>query len=307
MRLGYAPWKGTQLVAVVTDLTAFLDESGIQDDARFFVLAGYIGSPRQWSLFDEAWRQALTIVPGLESFHAQDFFGAKGPYRALEEEVKHRMLMALTRAVSSHRLFPFGAIIETPVFKSLSYGERRFLTGGLFSEDGRWVTSGAPNRPYFMAFQHCLSVAAKLTKPGKSVNFVFDRQDAYAPRALETFEQVRELMTPEEERKKIGGCAFLLEGEVTALQAADMLAHCWYQGATEAFNAIDAATPDAVRRLEVAARQRRHQAFHLLTDSKGTSHMHYFKEKEDFEGWLKHLPDDLRLRLHSSTGPSPRI
>jgi hypothetical protein len=307
MRLGYPPWKGTQLVAALTDLTAFLDESGIQNDARFCVLAGYIGSPRQWSLFDGAWRRALDIVPGLESFHAQDFFGAKGPYRDLAEEDKQRLLVALTGAVSSHRLFPFGAIIEAPVFKSFSYGERRFLTGGLFTEDGRWVTSGAPNRPYFMAFQHCLSAAAKLTKAGKRVNFVFDRQDAYAQRALETFEHVRELMTPEEECKKIGGCAFLLEGEVTALQAADMLAHCWYQGTTEAFNARDAGTPDAVRRLKVAAGQRRHQAFHLLTDSRGTSRMHFYKRGNDFEGWLKHLPEDIRLRLHNSTGPSRRI
>ena len=50
-------------------LDALFDESGIHDGAKLCVIAGFIGTAKQWARFEELWRPSAT-----PPFHAKEFF-----------------------------------------------------------------------------------------------------------------------------------------------------------------------------------------------------------------------------------------
>src|SRR5262245_6821218 len=211
------------------DLTAYLDESGIQAGARFAAVGGFIGSPRQWDLFDVAWHRALSVAPELQGFHAVDFFGQRGAYRTLGEPTRATISRGLFSALDSHRLTPFGVLLDLDVFNGLTHKTRRFLTGATIlshSQGDKWVDSGAPRKPFFGALAYCLMLAASLTKPGKKVHFVFDQQEQYSALALDQFAKIKKHVLVEG-AEKLGGCVFMDRNEASALQAADLLVHCW--------------------------------------------------------------------------------
>jgi hypothetical protein len=54
-------------------METYLDESGIHNDAKICVIAGYWGKPGAWEKFEIRWRRILASagVP-LEKFHALD-------------------------------------------------------------------------------------------------------------------------------------------------------------------------------------------------------------------------------------------
>jgi len=227
---GGVGWRATQYV-VAMDLTAYLDESGIHSGASHCALAGFIASPRQWRLFDVAWHKALSVAPDLPVFHASDFFGRSGPYRSLPDATRLELILGLCNAVTSHRLTPFGIIVDCEVFNRLSRDARRFITGGTIlldqsSRKWKWESSGAPNRPYFAVLNTALMLAANLAKPGKTVDFVFDQQETFAPLVLSEFAKTKALALVDGS-EKLGNCTFMDRKQTSALQAADLLAHCW--------------------------------------------------------------------------------
>src|SRR5262249_1642306 len=69
---------------------------------------------------------------------------------------------------------------------------------------------------------------AKMTKRGTKVQLIFDQQAEYAPRALELLTAIKNKLPPHA-RRKIGSCMFGDSKDVgPPLEAADLLAHCWY-------------------------------------------------------------------------------
>jgi hypothetical protein len=212
----------------ISTLEAYFDESGRHSGARCLVLAGYLGSPRQWLSFGEKWRKELGKV-GLSEFHATDFFAAEppAPYSALSHEERISLVVGLARCIHSHRINPLGANVEWSVFRGFTKGERRFLTSGTLA-GVKFKTSGAPSKPYFLLFQQCLVEAADKTKPGKVVHFVFDQQDEFSPFASTVFNSCKTLKFPAV-ADKMGSCTFDDRRKVGApLEAADFLVHCWY-------------------------------------------------------------------------------
>jgi hypothetical protein len=143
MGQGLVPWQRTELVAAVSvgTLSAFLDETGIHAGARWCAIAGFLGSPRQWTDFDQSWRRALAAIPGVSDFHAHDFFGGGTPYRTLSRSERRTFIDGLICAVVDHRIFPFGAMVDAEAFNARSSGERRFLTGA-----SRRLAALRPNR-----------------------------------------------------------------------------------------------------------------------------------------------------------------
>jgi len=213
----------------LSQLYGFFDESGIHGGARRCVLAGYIGSVRQGLLFEKAWLKVLSDF-NLPEFHAKKFFAAREePYRSLSSEEQRKLLDGLLGAIHQHGITPVAASVVKRDFEQLTQNERRFVTGGLVGGNGnyRWRTSGAPSKPYFLVFQWCIAKAVKLAKVGKVVQFIFDQQNEYAPLALQLFQEAKLLLSPEESAR-VGGCAFLSRLDAPPLQAADLLAHCWY-------------------------------------------------------------------------------
>src|SRR3972149_6354915 len=73
--LGRYPYnRGSHLIMTI-DLHAYADESGIEGDSLYCIVAGFVGSPRWWDKFNADWRAIINAAPDdVEEFHAKDFF-----------------------------------------------------------------------------------------------------------------------------------------------------------------------------------------------------------------------------------------
>jgi hypothetical protein len=133
------------------EIAACADESGIHDDASVCILAGYMASIGQWVAFDERWKRVLRKYDVLD-FHSKEFFpvdsrgkrvgryrkpdGSKASFGEWAEDLASAFIAELLGAISNTSIHPIGAMVDVPAFRGLTYGERKFLTGGIFSDGG---------------------------------------------------------------------------------------------------------------------------------------------------------------------------
>lgn len=215
---------------MVIDLFAYADESGIQDGATHCVVSGYIGSPRQWKILIRDWSDVLQ-QHGISEFHASPFFARKrvprkkNPYRDWSDQQAEQFLDKLISVINQRHLYPIGGAVDITAFNSFTVGERRFLTFGVF-KNSKWKSSGAPSRPYQLAFGTLLLEACEKASNSAKVHFVFD-QSKESPLAIQTFNQIKD-----GQRHKVwehlGSVTFADRRQTIGLQAADLLTHCWY-------------------------------------------------------------------------------
>jgi hypothetical protein len=212
-------------------LKAYFDESGIHDGANICVIAGYVGSLNEWRRFDALWGPYANAP----AFHAKSFFARddKGqrvsPYAGWSDEKARDYLARLLDSITSLKLDPVGALVDVQAFRQYSEDERRYMTGGSVTATGKWIHSGAPTKPYYVAFWKAVTSAIEvLNRDDWKVEFVFDRQHVLAPLALKLYARLaNELGEPYSPR--MGPATFESRHEAVGLQAADLLAYCWYQ------------------------------------------------------------------------------
>lgn len=211
------------IMATAITLRAYADESGIHDGAERCVIPGYFASPHKWLRFSKEWGRCLNEA--WPTFHAKDFFGRAG--RPLSRQAADLFLSDLLRVIERHDIYPFAGEVILTDWVALSYGERKYLTGAQLNNRGK-LHGGAPNRPYYPCFVNALIKVARTVRPGKIVEFVFDRQKHFAPLALELY-GLAEGTLPLGVRAKLRGCSFFGKEGLPPLQVADLLAHCLYK------------------------------------------------------------------------------
>jgi hypothetical protein len=147
---------------VVVDNYVFSDESGIHgEDAAYCVVSGYMGSRRQWKLFEREWASILR-KEHVPNFHSKEFFQPekrkrKPYYRNWSESRAEHFLKHLLDAIWARTIKPVGAAINVADFYARSEEERRVLTGGhprVLSDDDqvkhKGMTTGS-KEPYRLA------------------------------------------------------------------------------------------------------------------------------------------------------------
>jgi hypothetical protein len=220
---------------VAVELFVYADESGIHKQARYCVMGGYIGSPQQWARFGKDWRAALSSE-GVPDFHSKDFFAANrrnslACYKGWSARRRIAFVENLSMAIDRYRLTPVCGAINVSAFNALTYGERRFLTGGAYTRRGKWLSQGAPTRPYrFAAFQ-MIRDAIERAKDGTTVHFVFDQQTAFEGGMRQEFEDmIASGMGADKiiDTTKLGRLSHSTRQIDVPLQAADLFAHCWH-------------------------------------------------------------------------------
>jgi hypothetical protein len=112
----------------------------------------------------------------------------------------------------------------------LSVADRKWLTGAIYRPDkGRFTTTGAPSKPFFLGFGDCMTGACfQVRKPGWKVNIVWDRQNQFAGLATQLFQTGLRIGVPEM-KERLGELIFKDKAGVGGLQAADLLAHASYK------------------------------------------------------------------------------
>lgn len=232
---GYTPYGEDKyvlmLIGQMGGYKALFDESGIHDRAPICVVAGYIGSLSEWRRFDEAW-EPYSKDPG---FHAKSFFARDNqghrvpPYDSWDDERGQKYLGYLLESVTTLKLYPVGALVDVQAFRRYSKDERRLLTGGYATRSGKWKHSGAPTKPYYTVFIHAvLSALDRADRHDWKIHFVCDRQRQFAPLALKLYSRMKDDLEPIDS-DRMGAITFESRYEAIGLQAADLLAYCWYQ------------------------------------------------------------------------------
>ncbi|HEY8767484.1 MAG TPA: DUF3800 domain-containing protein [Dehalococcoidia bacterium] len=225
-------------------LYAFADESGIEGTGAYCIIAGYIGSPRQWDNLRHAW-QAVLVKYGVPEFKAIDVFQParwvhRPHFRDWSEARMQTFLGELLSIIDRRRIDPIGGALHVPAWNALTHNQRRFFTGGMLGTkaviyaDGsvrvtpKFKTSGAPSRPYMGVFQAFVGEALEKTPTGAVVNFVFDRQNVIESRAVETFHELfKNGQLPDELKAKLGDITYADSHREEPLQAADLYAYFW--------------------------------------------------------------------------------
>ena len=113
---GPYPYHDRKHLQVAVTLHDFFygDETGTGGDARYLVLGGYIGSPRQWGLFDAEWRKVLGKYH-VPAFHAIKFFqqaywqSRSSPYHGWSDEKGIAFLARLLEIIDFRTILPMAA------------------------------------------------------------------------------------------------------------------------------------------------------------------------------------------------------
>jgi hypothetical protein len=138
-----------------------------------------------------------------------------------------------TRSSHEHakgQITHIATVVDSQAFQALSHGERRFMTGAYYAgAKRRLTTTGAPSKPYFLAFMNNIMAATKFIRTaGEKVDFVFDRNPVLLGHAKQLHDAVFKYGLPEMQRR-VGQIDFALSRDSSALQAADLLTYCSYQ------------------------------------------------------------------------------
>ena len=214
-------------------IESYLDESGIHGDAKICVVAGYYGTHAAWRKFEGEWRVILRKY-GLEShgFHAKEFWGHKNgkrvpPYDGWTDEKASSFIDSLVQTITRNRIFPVGNAIIVGEWNALSLDQRRSLSGAEF-KNGRFVSSGSPNKPYYIPFLFCVYNSVNHSGTTEKVHFFAGLDKDFSKYAVVLYQGIlkdeRILV-----RDLLGNIDFPLSKDTPPLQAADLLAYQLYQ------------------------------------------------------------------------------
>lgn len=214
------PRDGHRKVFAMID--AYLDESGIQTGAAMCAIAGYFGEQKHFRPFERDWKKVLAKFDvKLAELHAKDF---------VKDDRHKQLIKSLSATIAQHkkiRPVSFGVVVND--FYSFSLDQRKFLTGATLRR-GKFVSTGSPNKPYFVPFQLCVRVVTDHTPSGAKAHFFFGLDSTFSGYATALFKQME---TPNEHsdwqsRDRLGDPSFPKASETPQLQAADLLVHLTY-------------------------------------------------------------------------------
>ena len=211
-------------------LEAYLDESGIHDGAVMCVVAGYYGWRPQWRQLEKAWRKVLGDfnVP-LERFHAKDLVPKpQGFFFKWQTQMRDSFLHGLANAIGDSGIRPVSSGVVVSDFFSFSRQRRRLMSGATI-KSGKLITSGSPEKPYFVVFMQCLRRLACYAPENGKVHFFFGLGKPFADYATALLSQTKSNPLPMHCKDRLGEASYPLAKETPQLQAADLLVHLTYQ------------------------------------------------------------------------------
>jgi len=227
---------------------SYVDEAGLSEKQRYVSLAGYVAPACEWEKFERDWSFVLSeFMRGIPEpshyFHAKEFYQNREPYRSWSSSKRRSFEDALFKAIADRDVAVYMSCVDREVFFSMTEDERRYLTGGIHN-GMKWVTWGAPTKPYFLPFQFCIIQAAKFVRETDTIFPIMSRQEEYKMHALGLYEQMLGSYPALLCRPKLADdMVFSDPKKVGALQAADLAVY-WFSQMNEYFALMN--TRDAI-------------------------------------------------------------
>jgi len=212
---------------VLAMLAAYLDETGIHEGAEVCAICGYWGDKIHWRRFEKRWRAMLREfkIPMAE-FKGSRLYKRSYPFADFTDDEYNQLLEAILTIVRDHKIYPvtFGIVVKD--FMDLPLNHRKFLTNAKI-ENGRFVSSGNPKRPYFLPFHHCLGKVSRNVPKGAKAHYFFGLDKTFGAYAHTLFRYVKSepLLSYHD---KLGEIGFPRASETPQLQIADVLAYWSY-------------------------------------------------------------------------------
>lgn len=215
-------------------IEAYYDESGIHDGAKLCAVGGFYGTHAAWRKFEREWNRIIFRYGLVDhGFHAKRFFARndKGervsPYAGWTDDKANRFLDALIQSVMRNRVFPIAHGIIVNHWNALDISTRRWLTGGKYVK-GKFVSTGSPNRSYYVPFQFCVLDSAKYSGTSDAIHFFAGLDRTFAGYARVLYKQLLKdgrLKC----RPRLGTLSFPLSKDTPGIQAADLLVYQMYE------------------------------------------------------------------------------
>jgi hypothetical protein len=232
---GKYPYDHGSHVMGIVNLYAYADESGIENNSSYCVVAGYLASQRVWENFRKEWKFILDEYH-VSEFHSKEFFKryrgpniSHGQYVGWSTKKASDFELKLINCINRHHLNPTGSAIDIPAFNKLTLGERRFLTGALIKENVLSRTHhGAPGKPWFVPFRSFVQQSLSLAEDGTMVHLRFDEQNQMNKNALQIHKDMKEPYYLLPGKEKLGDLIFGDSKVNPELQAADMFSYSVY-------------------------------------------------------------------------------
>jgi hypothetical protein len=220
--------KGASRFAMPKAYKSYMDETGIQSNDPWCAIAGYVADANEWARFDRQWNWVIEEYcrwPGEKYFHALEFYGNHAKYRSWKLARRESFINALYDTIRDFHIALFSSAVDVPTFKAFTEDERRYLTGG-WHNGMRWKSEGAPSKPYFLPFHHCIIQSAAHVPPDGLLYPIMSRQDQYEMKGLELYEQLLNSKPSLQCRAKLADeMVFSNPKKVGGLQAADLAAY----------------------------------------------------------------------------------
>jgi uncharacterized protein DUF3800 len=207
-------------------IDAYLDESGIHDDSAICVIAGYFGGRGQWRKFEEDWKALLAEfdVP-IAQFHSNKLLKRKGFFADWTDSKYGKFMAAAVSTIIQYKIHPIAQGIFVHDYYLFNEEQRRFLTGAILHNGrGILVTTGNPNKPYFMPFQQLVKKVASHAPVGGKAHFFFGTDRIFSEYAALLMGQMRD--NPDMPfHERLGSVVFPSAKESVHLHPADFLAY----------------------------------------------------------------------------------
>jgi hypothetical protein len=216
---------------ILAIMKAYLDESGIHAGAKMCAIAGYFGHENSWKKFEKLWPPVLKEF-GVPEYHAKRFFARDkngnriGEYTGWNDRKATHFYGRLLKVVTECRVFPVASVIVSNEWKALNQNERRYLTGGQV-KNGKFITSGAPSKSYFLPFLMVVTIVGDYCLEGELANLFFGLDKSFSGYALDYFKKIQKLKG--DYCRHLGSIDFPPAANTYPLQAADLLAYETYQ------------------------------------------------------------------------------
>jgi hypothetical protein len=191
-------------------MKAYFDESGKHAQAEMITVSGLILRERECKILNCTWPKAMGDAP--LPYHHTDFILGKEPFDFLSETEIDETQKRLIDAIKKQRFMAFGASVTRD---SHAKFVKRIHPNPLYRD------------PWFFVFESAIreimqrSAAVGITAP---ISFVFDRQDEFAQRAHQLFNELLTL-TDLPYHHRLRTLSFAPKNDVCALQAIDLVVY----------------------------------------------------------------------------------
>lgn len=211
------PKSDPRVLAVLTELHAYMDESGTHRGSKIACVGGCVAASGEWSTWNREW-QAVLKNPGtgkspLSYFHSTDAAHSRDQFYGWPKEEANAFALKLIPIINKNRILKVSAAVDMAVYDEVITGE---LRTGL--ED-----------PYYLCMLMCISMISEVARPPYAprktrVSYIFEENKQFAKRAHEIFENIKRKRDGAR-RFKMGAIAFDNCIDSPMLQASDIVAY----------------------------------------------------------------------------------